>query len=79
MKTFVKPFIALSLLFTLNAVQAQEILSADTLQVKPKESDRNVMLNAANANGPREISIGLPSEDVSVYENGLPVVYSSVL
>lgn len=79
MKTFVIPFIALSLLFTWNAVQAQEILPADTLQGKPKESDRNVMLNAANANGPREISIGLPSEDVSVYENGLPVVYSSVL
>lgn len=53
----------------------------DTIKVKPnpKESDRNVMLNASNANGPRQISIGLPSEDVSVYENGLPAVYSTAI
>lgn len=42
-----------------------------------EEGNRNVMLNAASANGPREISIGLPSTDVSVLENGLPVVYLS--
>lgn len=35
------------------------------------------MLNAASANGPREIQIGLPSADVNVLENGLPVVYST--
>ena len=29
------------------------------------------MLNASDANKPREIQIGLPSEDVTVYENGL--------
>ena len=34
--------------------------------------ERNVMLNAADANKPREIQIGLPSEDVNVYENGRP-------
>ncbi|MBM6992207.1 MAG: TonB-dependent receptor [Prevotella sp.] len=39
--------------------------------------DRNVMLNAADTYKPREIQIGLPSEDVNVYENGLPAVYSS--
>ena len=34
---------------------------------KPKEEgDRNVMLNAASANGPREIQIGLPMSDVNV-------------
>lgn len=42
-----------------------------------KKEERNVMLNAADANKPREIQIGLPSEDVTVYENGLPAVYSS--
>lgn len=42
-----------------------------------EESNRNVMLNAASANGPREISIGLPGGDVNVLENGLPVVYNS--
>lgn len=42
-----------------------------------EEGNRNVMLNAASANGPREISIGLPGGDVNVLENGLPVVYHS--
>lgn len=42
-----------------------------------EEGNRNVMLNAASANGPREIQIGLPSADVNVLENGLPVVYST--
>ena len=37
------------------------------------------MLNASDANKPREIQIGLPSEDVNVYENGLPAVYSSAV
>ena len=34
-----------------------------------KKEERNVMLNAADANKPREIQIGLPSEDVTVYED----------
>lgn len=46
---------------------------------KPEGSERNVMLNASDANKPREIQIGLPSEDVNVYENGLPAVYSSAV
>ena len=50
--------------------------SSDTSDQTKKE-ERNVMLNAADANKPREIQIGLPSEDVTVYENGLPAVYSS--
>ena len=49
--------------------------SADSTAVAG--DDRNVMLNAADANKPREIQIGLPSEDVTVYQNGLPAVYSS--
>lgn len=52
----------------------------DTVAVKKAEgSERNVMLNAADATKPREIQIGLPSEDVNVYENGLPAVYSSAV
>lgn len=47
--------------------------------VKDEGSERNVMLNASDANKPREIQIGLPSEDVNVYENGMPAVYSSNL
>lgn len=53
----------------------------DTLTAKQannkEEGNRNVMLNAASANGPREISIGLPGGDVNVLENGIPVVYNS--
>lgn len=52
------------------------VASADK-EASKEEGNRNVMLNAASANGPREISIGLPSTDVSVLENGLPVVYLS--
>lgn len=42
-----------------------------------EEGNRNVMLNAASANGPREIQIGLPSADVNVLENGLPITYAT--
>lgn len=42
-----------------------------------EEGDRNVMLNAASANGPREIQIGLPMSDVNVLENGLPITYAT--
>lgn len=48
-------------------------------QEKGEGNDRNVMLNASDANKPREIQIGLPSEDVNVYENGMPAVYNSSL
>lgn len=50
----------------------------DTTVVE-KKAERNVMLNASDANAPRYIQIGLPSEDVNVYENGLPAVYSSYI
>lgn len=42
-----------------------------------EEGNRNVMLNAASANGPREIQIGLPSADVNVLENGIPITYAT--
>lgn len=42
-----------------------------------EEGNRNVMLNAASANGPREIQIGLPSADINVLENGLPITYAT--
>ena len=45
----------------------QEVISNDSLEVKKaKGSERNVMLNASDATKPREIQIGLPSEDVNV-------------
>lgn len=51
--------------------------STATENAAKEEGNRNVMLNAASANGPREISIGLPGGDVNVLENGLPVVFNS--
>lgn len=51
--------------------------SSRTPSGSKEEGNRNVMLNASSANGPREISIGLPGGDVNVLENGLPVVYTS--
>ena len=52
--------LAISLL-NVTAVFAQD----DNANAK-EEGNRNVMLNAASANGPREIQIGLPSADVNV-------------
>lgn len=59
---------------TLSSVQAQQKGSDAN---KKEEGNRNVMLNASSANGPREIQIGLPSADVNVLENGLPVTYAT--
>lgn len=59
---------------TLSSVQAQQ-KGGDAN--KKEEGNRNVMLNASSANGPREIQIGLPSADVNVLENGLPVTYAT--
>ncbi|WP_144264102.1 TonB-dependent receptor [Filimonas lacunae] len=65
-------------------VDAQEAVSAgDTTKkknvatVQKEEENRNVMLNAANNNGPREVNIGLPSSvgGTTILENDLPVVY----
>lgn len=62
------------LLLVGSPLYAQDSNKQDT---KKKGDERNVMLNAADSYKPREIQIGLPSEDVNVYENGLPAVYSS--
>lgn len=68
-------------LLTAPAMADDFVTAKDTLvaEKKAKGEERNVMLNASDANKPREIQIGLPSEDVNVYENGLPAVYSSAV
>ena len=55
--------------------QQDSLLIEKSKKNNKADNNRNVMLNASSANGPREISIGLPGGDVSVLENGLPVVY----
>lgn len=56
-------------------IQAQSV-PADSIPSK-EEKNRNVMLNAADASKPREVSIGLPSSvgGTDIFEDGLPVVY----
>ncbi len=61
-------------LLTIGTAMAQ---GEDKNSKSKEEGNRNVMLNAASANGPREIQIGLPSADVNVLENGLPVTYAT--
>ena len=63
-----------------NAVAQEEKKSSEQPQTESsskEERNRNVMLNAASANGPREIQIGLPSADVNVLENGIPITYAT--
>ena len=59
------------------ALFASIVHAQDAKSSQKEEKNRNVMLNAASANGPREIQIGLPSADVNVLENGLPVTYAT--
>lgn len=73
-------------LLSVMSVFSQEITNkvSDTLKVKlaeevqdKEEKNRNVMLNAANNTGPRDVNIGLPSNvgGITIQENDLPVVY----
>lgn len=68
MKSFVTIVGSMMLLMVSMNVVAQE---GNASSHSKEEGNRNVMLNAASANGPREIQIGLPSADVNVLENGL--------
>ena len=56
--------------------QAQETASRDSIPSTKEEKNRNVMLNAASDNQPRQISIGLPDgEAVDIFEDGTPNSY----
>lgn len=68
MKSFVTIVGSMMLLMVSMNVAAQK---GNASSHSKEEGNRNVMLNAASANGPREIQIGLPSADVNVLENGL--------
>ncbi|TGX83127.1 TonB-dependent receptor [Palleniella muris] len=71
----------LALTFAATVASSAATEQRDTTEsvTQEKKEERNVMLNASDANKPREIQIGLPSEDINVYENGLPAVYSSAV
>lgn len=59
--------------------QEQNAVPKDTVPSTKEVKNRNVMLNASSDNQPRTISIGLPATNtgVTIFENGLPVAYSS--
>ena len=61
------------LAITVNAQQAAN----DSLKTSSREgSNRNLLMNAASASQPRQISLGLPiSGNAYIYEDGLPVSY----
>lgn len=67
--------IALACSINLHAQQAQP---KDSLKAKTESgSERNVMLNAQNNVGPREINVGLPATvgGTNIFQNGMPVSY----
>ena len=66
-----------AILFTAMLSASVAHAQSENSKSNKEEGNRNVMLNAASANGPREIQIGLPSADVNVLENGLPVTYAT--
>ena len=66
-----------AMMLALSLVPVSAAFAQDEKSNSKEEGNRNVMLNAASANGPREIQIGLPSADVNVLENGLPVTYAT--
>lgn len=79
MKYFI-PIFAFTILSS--NLSGQNSISGDTIQTtkqknEPEKNDRNVMLNAANNTGPRDVNIGLPASigGTTVLENGLPVVF----
>ncbi|MFW5595496.1 MAG: hypothetical protein ACOCOG_02120, partial [Prevotella sp.] len=74
MKT--KQLILFAALSTAVALPAQA--QKDSTKVKAGDGgDRNVMLNAQNSVGPREINIGLPASvgGTNIFQNGLPITY----
>ena len=51
-----------AMVLALSLVNVTAAFAQDDNSSAKEEGNRNVMLNAASANGPREIQIGLPSE-----------------
>ena len=56
-----------AMVLALSLVNVTAAFAQDDNSSAKEEGNRNVMLNAASANGPREIQIGLPSADVNVW------------
>lgn len=71
-------FSVVTFICSLNYANAQKVQPKDSLSISKDEGkDRNVMLNAQDNVGPREINIGLPSTvgGTNIFQNGMPVTY----
>lgn len=69
---------AVTLACGLNNVNAQKVQPKDSVNVNlDGGKDRNVMLNAQDNVGPREINIGLPATvgGTNIFQNGMAVTY----
>ncbi|WP_221404978.1 TonB-dependent receptor [Apibacter adventoris] len=75
-----KILIPFSIIFLISTsiIYSQNKKIKDSVKVDiDQKNDRNVMLNATNSTGPRDVNIGLPASvgGTTILENGLPVVY----
>lgn len=74
-------FLLLTVAGSVGVYAQEDVITRDTLfnqaERVEQQGDRNVMLNAANSTGPRDVNIGLPASvgGTSILENGVPVVY----
>ena len=67
-----------AMMLALSLVNVTAAFAQDDNSSAKEEGNRNVMLNAASANGPREIQIGLPSNlKHSPKPEALPSTFSS--
>ena len=67
--------VALALMTVANSVMAQEVVPDSTKKLSGS-TNRNVLMNAAYASQPRQISLGLPISGYAyIFEDGLPVSY----
>ena len=69
--------LSLILAFVLSQNTYAQRAANDSIRTTSKEgSNRNLLMNAASASQPREISLGLPNSGKAyIYEDGLPVSY----
>jgi len=68
-------FITFLALFMISGIHAQETTS-DSIKTTTQKSNRNLLMNAASASQPRQISLGLPMKgNAYIFEDGLPVSY----
>lgn len=60
-------------------VSAQDVAKKDSTENTKEVKNRNVLLNAADADQPRQINIGLPAATTgaTIFEDGLPVSYNA--